>query len=751
MQIRRLYLFLCLFCCASLFALNGNEGPENSFLSEQTEEQEVPQQLPPLTLALAAEDSSIQLDQPFWLALRMELQDHWHSYWKNPGDTGMPLNVEWNLPKGYTVTDFKWPSPQKLEKDGMIGFGYENEAVFLIQITPPQKNKHIGEKLSISGQARWLACSDSFCVPGESEIAIDLPVGTRKINSEIKPLFTQARNALPFGAVSSEAKKINGLIELEVEVSCEENATFSSAQFFPEDRKIINSQDGILLTNRGNGKYHLLLKEHTSHQAVHLKGLVELSSQGKTHLVEVDLPISLDPSELLVAEATKKSAENHAADEGLAPLPLTDSDMEFEGGIGMALFFAFIGGALLNLMPCVLPVVSFKILSFVKMAGQSRKETFKHGAAFSIGVVVSFWLFAGMMLLLQSYGQSVGWGFQLQEPAFVACLAALLFVFTLSLFGVFEIGVSVTGMAGNAEQNSSAKVSALCSSFFSGVLATALATPCTGPFLGSAIGFAVTLPALQALSIFTVLGVGMAAPYLLLSAFPSLLRFLPRPGNWMVTFKELMGFVMLATILWLIWVFSAQTGSLATVILLTSFFLFSLGGWVYGRYCTIISSKRSRIIGGIITALFGAAACVTLMAATSPLLVEEDSATLAINESVSSSTRWQLFTPKRLEDLHNAKQPVFIDFTAKWCLICQANHLILSTQEVQQKFSEKNIVTMKADWTKNDPEITKLLRKYGRNGVPLYLLFSGDPSKPPQVLPQVLTPESVIEAINNMQ
>jgi len=750
MQIRRLYLFLCLFCCAYLFALNGNEGLENSFSSEQTEQQENSQEQPPLKLSLVAEDSSVQHDRPFWLALRMELQDHWHSYWKNPGDTGMPLNIEWNLPKGYTVTNFKWPTPKKFDKDGMIGFGYEKDAIFLVEITPPQKNKNPSKELPISGQARWLACSDSFCVPGDSEIAINLPVGEKEVNEDNKALFTNSRQALPFTAVSYEAKKSNGLIELEIEVDCTEKNCFSSAVFFPEQRKVINSQDGVLLTNQGDGKYHLLLKEHTSHQASHLKGLVELSSDEKTHLIEIDLPISSDTNEHLIAEANKEAGDKAASEENLVSVSLNDDpDMEFEGGIAMALFFAFIGGALLNLMPCVLPVISFKVLSFVKMAGQSRKETFKHGAAFSIGVIVSFWLFAGAMLLLQSYGKAVGWGFQLQEPAFVACLAALLFVFALSLFGVFEIGVSVTGMAGNAEQNS-AKMSALASSFFSGILATALATPCTGPFLGSAIGFAVTLPPLQALLIFTVLGIGMAAPYLLLSAFPSLLRFLPKPGNWMVTFKELMGFVMLATILWLIWVFSAQTGSLATVILLMSFFLFSIAGWIYGRYCTLISSKRTRVVGGFIALLFGAAACVTLMAATSPLLVEDDSGALAANESASPSARWQLFTPKRLQDIHEAKQPVFIDFTAKWCLICQANHLVLSTEEVQQKFSEKNVVTMKADWTKNDPEITKLLRKYGRNGVPLYILFSGDPSKPPQILPQVLTPESVIEAINNM-
>lgn len=751
MQNRRLYLFLCLFCCAIFFALNGNESQGTSFFSEQME-QEASEQQPPITITLVAENSSVEIHEPFWLALRMELQENWHSYWKNPGEMGMPLSVEWTLPKGYTVTDFKWPTPQKLEKDGIIGFGYENEAVFLVQITPPQKNKHIEEKLSISGQARWLACSDSFCVPGESEISVHIPIGTKEIDHAKNTLFSQARQDLPVQAIFAAVKKSNGLIELEIEVSCDDKHVFSSAEFFPEHKKIINSQDGVLLTHQGNGKYHLLLKEHTSYQAKHLKGLVKLSSGQTTHKIEIDLPITFDSAEQVVAVTDKDVGENRTVDNNLVTLQMTDSEMEFEGGIGMALLFAFIGGALLNLMPCVLPVISFKILSFVKMAGQSRKETFKHGAAFSVGVIVSFWFFAGAMLLLQSYGKSVGWGFQLQEPAFVACLAALLFIFTLSLFGVFEIGVSVTGMAGNAEQSSSAKMSALCSSFCSGILATALATPCTGPFLGSAIGFAVTLPPLQALLIFTILGMGMAAPYLLLSAFPSLLRFLPKPGNWMVTFKEITGFVMLATILWLVWIFSAQTGSLATIFLLMSFLLFSIAAWVYGRYCTIISKKRTRIVGGFITTAIGSIACIVLMAATSPVLVTEDSVSLATaaNETLSPSTRWQLFTPKRLEDIHNAKQPVFIDFTAKWCLICQANHLVLSTEEVQQKFSEKNIVTMKADWTKNDPEITKLLRKYGRNGVPLYLLFSGDPSKPPQVLPQVLTPESVIHAINNM-
>ncbi len=379
---------------------------------------------------------------------------------------------------------------------------------------------------------------------------------------------------------------------------------------------------------------------------------------------------------------------------------------------------------ILNLMPCVLPVMSFKVMSFVKMARQSRSLTLKHGLMFAFGVILSFWVLASAMLMLRAYGQAVGWGFQLQEPLFVVILASLLFIFSLSLFGVFEWGMVFASWAGQTEAEKVPKAEGYTGSFLIGILATAVATPCTGPFLGSAVGFAVTLPVFQALLIFTTLGLGMCFPYLLLAAFPSCLRFLPKPGAWMETFKQLMGFGLLATVLWLLWVFSAQTDTFSLICLLTGFLFFSIGCWIYGRGCSPVSSREDAragfcfcvlVCGGGMPCYFISASCMV------------QKAKLCQNGDLWEG--WEKFSPERVAQLRSEGKPVLIDFTAKWCLICQANHLVLSSDEVEKSLADAGVVRLKADWTKNDPVITQALSKFGRNSVPLYVLYGPDDIK----------------------
>ena len=334
----------------------------------------------------------------------------------------------------------------------------------------------------------------------------------------------------------------------------------------------------------------------------------------------------------------------------------------------------------------------------------------------------------------------VGWGFQLQEPLFVAGLAAVLVVFSLSLFGVFEFGAIFASWAGQTESDK--KTSGLFGSFFSGVLATAVATPCTGPFLGSALGFAVTLEPYLALLIFTALGIGMAFPYLILAAFPSLLRFLPKPGNWMVTFKEVMGFLLLTTVLWLVWVFGAQTDYYAVFLLLTGFLCLAFACWIVGKWGTPIMKKQKRILSTILASLFLlAGAYAVISAATGE----------ATQTTEDMSSGWEPFSTERVAELQQQGIPVIVDFTAKWCLICQTNHLVFLLPEVDKKLNELGVVRMMADWTRNDPEITKALRDYGRSGVPLYLLFGKTPDQPPMVLPQVLTADIVIGHLDKIE
>lgn len=592
----------------------------------------------PIQVEIIHEEESIQPGRPFWIAIRLQHQDEWHTYSKDPGDVGMATTIDWNLPEGFTASSIVWPTPQRFSVDSITGYGYEGEVLLLTEITPPSQIDLSQEK-EINASVRWLACSSSMCVPGESQIS----------------------------------------------------------------SKLVFSSDSP--------------KKHPKWAAAFATAKETLTEE--------------PPSDLI-------SMNDLAQTSPLAPVPPAAEALD---SLSTALIMAFVGGLILNLMPCVLPVVSFKILSFVKMAGKSRTLTMKHGLAFSIGVIVSFWILAGFLFVFQAYGHLVGWGFQLQEPLFVAFLAAILFIFSLNLFGVFEGGSFVASLAGRAQRPSDK----LTGSFFSGILATAIATPCTGPFLGSAIGFAITVSAPEALLIFTTLGIGMASPYLLLAAYPKLLRFLPKPGNWMITFKEITGFIVLATVLWLTWVFGAQTDPMALVMLLMGLFAIAVGCWIFGKWGSPIKPRLVRFLSYVlITACFGVGGYI--IATSTSNLAGTQKAGL-----VAQADEWETFSPERVAELQSQGIPVLIDFTAKWCLICQANHFVLTSDSVTQKLDDLGVVKMKADWTRNDPVITEELRKHGRNGVPLYLLYGTDATQPPKIMPQVLTSDIVLEHLSDVE
>lgn len=698
----------------------------------------------PVRLELYGEDLSIQPGRPFWVALHVDIDDHWHAYWKHPGDIGMPLRLEWKLPEGYEVSELQWPFPLRFEKEGFVGYGFENSITLLAEISPPA-TAIPGSKALLEANIRWLVCSDMSCLPGETTLSLELPLSTAApaLNQERKDFFSSSRRQLPQMQSATTASINNGFIDLQTQAPSGKKLT--SAYFCPLDKSTIDTKAEAPLTaiSAQPGFYNLRLKVHEKNSSSALRGVLVMEADGDKEAIDINVPLERDSLEISMADSQARLSIGAGSSYAATSKPPLAA-MEFDGGFALALLFAFMGGAILNLMPCVLPVVSFKVLSFVKMAGQSRSLILKHGLAFSAGVLVSFWVLAGLMLALQAYGQSVGWGFQLQEPIFVAALASLLLLLALNLFGVFEMGTSITGWAGQADSHSHA--SALIGSFFSGVLATAVATPCTGPFLGSAIAFAVTLPAFWALLIFTALGLGMASPYLLLTAFPSLLRFVPKPGNWMNTFKEVLGFIMLATVLWLVWVFAAQTNTLAIFMLLTAFFILSIGAWIYGRWGSILSGKNTRIVGIILAFGCLGLAGYTIGMATSPFVLESTDAHVAGPDSEG----WEVFSPDRIAELQAAGTPVLVDFTAKWCLICQANHIVLSTDLVEKAMQKKGVVKMKADWTKNDAVITKALKQLGRNGVPLYVLYGSDLADSPIILPQVLTPSIVVDHIDQL-
>lgn len=710
---------------------------------------EAPALTDPVQSSLINEDASIQAGQPFYVAIQLKIEDNWYVYWKNPGQAGMPPSVSWNLPEGFEVGPLIWPTPERLGKEAK--FGYTGSLTLLAEITPPKS--YTEKEAKLSADLRWVVCSDSSCLPGDGQVALTLPLSTEtpKKATANQSLFSQARTQVPQKYDAVTAKRHQGQIEISFYDSPEKSRDIKKMEYFPEQQKAIdlNTAPNLQHSEDEPNLYTLDVKEISVQ--TELKGVLVLHTTLGKEAYDINTPVVTDLHSNEIGMLTTLGAKQgvYSHDHEIQAMP---NSFEFEGGVLLAIAFAFLGGIILNLMPCVLPVISFKVLGFIKMAGQSRRLIFQHGIAFSVGVLLSFWALAALLLVLQAYGRSVGWGFQLQEPLFVAVLAAFLFIFGLSLFGVFELGTSLMSAAGNVQQKTNNR-NQLLSSFFSGILATAVATPCTGPFLGSAVGFAVTLPPWQAMLIFTSLGLGMSFPYLILAAFPGMIRLLPKPGAWMVTFKELMGFLMMASVIWLTWVFGAQTGSFAVAILLASFFLFSLACWIYGRWGTPVHKKLTRKISAVAAVLLLATGGYVLVQSTSSEVEAIDNS--AISKSVSSGSdvadAWEEFSPERVAELRQQGIPVFIDFTAKWCLICQTNHVALSTDEVSSKFKERGVVKMKADWTKRDEVIAAELRKFGRNSVPLYVLYDKDPESTPQILPQVLTPNVVVDSLDSIK
>lgn len=707
---------------------------------------------------LMQEEETIQPGRPFWVALHLSLEEGWHVYWKNPGDAGIPLKVEWKLPNGFEAGPLQWPFPEKFTMADMVGFGYQSEVTLLSQITPPAQIDP-QTQLDLQASVKWLVCSDLTCQPGSTTVNLPLAIAADlpRLKNEVAAVFEKARAKIPQTHIEVKTIRKQGIVQLEVPQETAETSSekICGVYFFPEQKDIIDhSIDPTVASADATNRYLVNLKgsDEIGAGSRYLKGVLvlhkQMGTQERVQAFDIDSPIE-EEGDRDVLSYLASSAHPSSLSIG-SPIPEvspSSSSFQFQGGVGLALIFAFIGGMILNLMPCVLPVMSFKVMSFVKMAGESRSLTIKHGLMFSVGVIISFWALASVMLMLRTYGQAVGWGFQLQEPLFVVILASLLFIFALSLFGLFEWGMFLASWAGQT-QAEKGQSSGYTGSFLSGVLATAVATPCTGPFLGSAVGFAVTLPIFQSLLIFTSLGLGMCFPYLLLAGFPSFLRFMPKPGAWMETFKQLMGFLLLATVLWLMWVFSAQTDAFSLICLLAGFLCFSIGAWIYGRGCSPVASRRSRAFAYIFVILFAFVGCQAILFPRASWYSES-----SVSHDRSSKDKWagwEDFSPERVAQLRKEGTPVLIDFTAKWCLICQANHLVLDSGDVKDHLDRAGVVRMRADWTKNDPVITEELSKFGRNSVPLYVLYGSDSKQEPLILPQVLTPDVVAEHLNQV-
>ena len=681
---------------------------------------------------LASEVASVQPGEAFTVALRMTMEAGWHSYWMNPGDAGQPTRIDWALPPGFTADSIRWPHPHRIDAGPLTSYGYSDEVLLLTTITPPD-DLEPGTEVQIGGDAAWLICAD-ICLPAEApDLRLTLPVRAEPPapSDEWSGAFAEARAQLPrtLPNWSFEAVRSAGSYALKVTPPEDQTASLEGTHFFPSEKAVLDHAAPQPLSKEEDGSYLLALQqsEYAQAPAERLRGALVAPDgeawgpRGDVQALWVDAPVDTAQA------ASAFSAETQGRSMSLV----------------WALLFAFTGGLILNLMPCVFPVLSLKVLSFARQAGEGRAAARRHGLVFGAGVVVSFWVLAGLLLAFRAGGSQIGWGFQLQSPLFVALMAMLFFGIGLNLLGVFEVGSTLMSWGGRAE--GAAAESSYGGSFLSGVLATVVATPCTAPLMGAALGFALSLSVGGALLVFTALGVGMAAPYVLLSAAPRLLRRLPKPGAWMETLRQALAFPMFAAAIWLIWVFGQQAGVSGAALLLTGLLLLSTAAWILGRW----DARRLPAGWRLFTRGLAAAALAgALMLALVGARYEAPAAgSLAAQEEGAA---WQPFSPEKVEQLRAEGRPVFVDFTAAWCLTCQVNErTALSTAAVQAAFDEKNVALLKADWTNRDATIARALEDHGRSGVPLYVLYKGDGSDP-TLLPEILTQSIVLNALESL-
>ena len=669
--------------------------------------------------ALIPEVGTIAPGGPFWVAVRLKMDPRWHTYWINPGDSGAATEIKWSLPAGFEAGPIQWPHPERIEVPPLVSFGYEGETALLVRITPPRDLK-AGERVTLAAQVSWLECEE-LCLPGEATVSAVVKTGPAVENDPaFARFFAEARARLPLdsGDWKFAAGTGGGFVRLAATPPSWLKEPVAEAQFFSETPGQLSN--GRSPWGRGDGAYVTDLPLSDAAKSGRLTGVLVSKSgwrgPGSERAIRVNVAIAGNLSALPVPAASASSS-------GLL------------GAIGLA----FIGGLLLNLMPCVFPVLSLKVLSLVGHAEAPAGARMKIAGAYGLGVLVAFWALAGLLIALRAGGEQLGWGFQLQSPPVIAGLASLFFLIALNLFGVFEVGMSLTRLGGSGGKSGQGAGA----SFSSGLLATIVATPCTAPFMGSALGFALTQSAPAALAIFTALGAGMAAPFIALAASPRLLRFLPRPGAWMETMKQALGFLLAATVVWLAWVLGQQTGSDGVAMLLAALVVQAVGAWVLGKWAVVTRSTAVRMAAGIVAAVLivGGAAAAMKLAGTGARPAIETAAT----------EQWEPYSEARVNELRAAGRPVFVDFGAAWCLTCQVNERVaLSAAAVLAKFQEKNVAMLRADWTSRDPAITAALTKLGRSGVPTYVVYSKDASAPPRLLPEVLTPTLVLDALNKL-
>ena len=661
---------------------------------------------------LVAPVTAIQPGEPFDIGLHMTMDSDWHNYWVNPGDAGEPTYVIWDLPDGFEVDEIRWPFPQKIDVGPLSSYGYSDEVLLPMRVRPP--DDIASDTVALSGTAMWLICAD-ICLTAEQEVSLTLAVGDPAPDPAWAAAFRESETLHPpdLADWSFSATSSSGGYTLHASAPDGWRGAFEGSFFFVDTPATLAHAEAQR-TKQASGGFALTLVEspYANEPAETLTGVL-VAPDGATWdgvhgAMSVNAPVQPGP----VADAVSSGAQ---------PTLI------------LAMLFAFVGGLILNLMPCVFPILSIKILGFARGRAHAPQTIRNHGLVFGLGVVVSFWVLAGILLALRTGGQQLGWGFQLQSPLMVGGLAVLMFALGLMLLGVFEIGYGLARIGSASDSKEGAG-----GAFLSGVLAVMVATPCTAPFMGAALGYAVTQTVASSVVVFTSLGVGMALPYVLLSLFPGWIQRLPKPGRWMETLKQALAFPMFATAVWLVWVFGTLTGNTGVAYLLLALTIVGLGAWIYGRWGMPSATRRSRLTStGFATAAVVAAFLVIGAGA------DETSA------ADTSDPEWLAFDQAEVDRLAASGEPVFVDFTAAWCLSCQANKIaVLNTDRVGDAFRERGVVRFRADWTRRDEEIARALARFGRSGVPLYVLYPG--TSEPVLLPEILTPGIVLDALDRL-